>query len=82
MNHLLTQEQQRIFHVRMRELFEEFKVNNGWSLTEQREDNYITGIVDFCDALIIANDQLTYDIATLRNKVEEDLENLGDEDES
>lgn len=81
MKHLLNEEQTKNFHAHMMELFEEFKVNNSWGLTEQMEDNYLTGIIDFCDALIFANDALTFDISTLRNEVQENLENVEDEDE-
>jgi len=79
MNHLLNEEQKKNFHSYMQEMFEEFKVNNGWSLTEQMEEIYVTGIIDFCDSLIFANNQLTYDIATLRNEVEENLEKMSEE---
>lgn len=79
MKHLLNEEQTKHFHAHMMELFEEFKVNNSWGLTEQMEDNYLTGIIDFCDSLIFAKDQLTYDISTLRNEVSEYIESTQEE---
>lgn len=78
MNHLLNEEQRANFHARMRELFCEFRENNRWTLTEHEKEIYITGIVDFCDALIYANDHLTYDVATLRNATEENLEEIAE----
>lgn len=83
MKHLLNEEEKKNFHLCMVGLFETFKANHGWNLTDQMEEIYLEGIVDFCDSLIFAKDQLTYDISTLRNEVSEYIDTqMEDEDES
>jgi len=68
----------------MLDKYNDFKVENQWGLTNEMCENYLNGIMDFCDSLIQTNSQIVYDISTLRNEVEEkfadvDLEEMEDD---
>lgn len=60
----------------MLQKYEEFKVNNSWGLTEEMEDNYKEGMIDLLDSLVsvFGSYQSIYDIATLRDALEEKME--------
>lgn len=60
----------------MLEKYEEFKVNNSWGLTEEMENNYKEGMIDLLDSLVsvFGSYQSIYDIATLRDALEEKME--------
>lgn len=60
----------------MLQKYEEFKVNNSWGLTEEMEDNYKEGMIDILDSLVsvFGSYQSIYDIATLRDALEEKME--------
>ena len=61
--------------------FEDFKVNNSWGLTDEMEDNYKEGMIDLLDSLVLVfgSYQSIYDIATLRDALEEAMEENTDE---
>ena len=81
MAHILNEEQKEIFLRQMGHLYNNFKAINSWHLTEEMESNYKEGTIDFCDALIYASSQITYDISNLRNEVEELFEKMDNRDE-
>lgn len=62
--------------------YEDFKVSNTWGLTEQMEDNYKEGMIDILDSLIetFGSYQSIYDISTLRDAVEEKMEEIDAEE--
>lgn len=74
------EEREAIVAVMLRK-FEDFKVNNSWSLTDEMEDNYKEGMVDILDSLVsvFGGYQSIYDIATLRDALEEAMEENTDE---
>ena len=81
MRHLLEPEQQEIFLRQMAHLYNNFKAIKGWALLDENTSDYREGIIDFCDALIYASSEITYDISTLRNEVEELFETMENRDE-
>lgn len=72
----LSSEQRRDIVESMMQKYEEFKVYNSWALTNQMEDNYREGMIDILDSMIevLGAYHSIYDIATLRNAVEEEME--------
>lgn len=80
MAHILTEELEEIFLRQVGHLYNNFQVIKGFHLTEENKSDYLMGIIDFCDALIYASDQITYDISSLRNKVEELFEEMDNKD--
>jgi len=66
----------------MQDKFEEFKVNNSWGLTEEMEDNYKEGVIDLLDSLVsvFGSYQSIYDIAKLRDALEEKFEEMDGEE--
>ena len=65
----------------MQDKFEEFKVNNSWGLTEEMEDNYKEGVIDLLDSLVsvFGSYQSIYDIAKLRDALEEKFDEMNGE---
>lgn len=76
MKHILTEEEEESFLRQIGRLYNNFRAIKGLHLTEEMESDYKEGIIDFCDALIYASSQITYDISSLRNKVEELFEEM------
>lgn len=74
----ITEEQRNEIIEIMLEKYMEFKVNNSWGLTEQMEDNYKEGMIDILDSMVtvFGSYQSIYDIATLRNTLEEKMEEM------
>jgi len=62
--------------------YNDFKSNNSWALTEQMEDNYKEGMIDILDSLVetFGSYQSIYDIATLRDTLEEKMEEVDAEE--
>lgn len=81
MNHILNEKQCQIVIRRMKENYENFKVNNSWGLTDEMLDNYREGVEDFCDSLISAIREETFTIATLRNSILEQFDLMDGNDE-
>lgn len=56
--------------------FEKFKVKYGWSLLDENVRDYMEGMSDILDSLVsvFGSYQSIYDIATLRNTLEEKME--------
>lgn len=71
MQHILTEEQTKMLYSVMEMKYNDFKAKNGWNLTEEMEQNYREGIIDFCDALIYASSQITYEVSTIRTELED-----------
>lgn len=65
----------------MLEKYNDFKSNNGWGLTDQMEDNYTEGAIDMLDSLVtvFGSYQSIYDISTLRDELEEKMEELDEQ---
>lgn len=81
MAHLLSEEERKVFISLVKANYETFKVNNGRALSEQMQENYREGIIDLCDSLIGASSQLTFDVASLRNEIEEMFDEMDGEEE-
>ena len=74
MKPLLTDEQTQAFLHQMAVTYRNFKAINSGNWTH--ECAYKDGIIDFCDSLISASAEITYDISNLRNEVEALLDEI------
>ena len=77
MNHILDEDEEKDFLSQIKRSYKNYKKINSGNWTN--EVSYKEGIVDFCDALISASRNITYDISRLRNEVEALIDEIDNE---
>lgn len=80
--HILSEEQTKVFLDRFAVQYRTFKKNHIKSYNKDDVFHYAEGIIDFCDSMIFASSQITYDMSSLRNAVCDLMEEIDIEDES
>ena len=80
-NDAIHEEERNAIVAVMLEKFEKFKVRYGWSLLDENVRDYMN-MSDILDALVsvFGSYQSIYDIATLRNTLEEKMEEVDAEE--
>ena len=76
MNHLLNESQTKALVSRCVSTYKMYKDENFGHL---REDAYKAGMIDFCDNIIVVSSALTYDVSTIRNLIEDALDEVDSE---